>query len=170
MDRLGTRGAPGRTDFVPFVAKRRLDRYETLAPGKAISIKDRPMARILVVDDSITIRRQLRACLEEADHTVTEAEDGAQGLEAAKNAPFDLIIVDVTMPVMGGTEMLEGLRRIEACRAVPVFVLTTESSKEMVARGKALGATAWIVKPLRPDLLLEGISQVLGETAAAETA
>lgn len=124
------------------------------------------MARILVVDDSTTIRMQLRTCLEAAGHTITEAENGALGLQAAKTNAFDFVIVDVNMPVMNGLEMLEGLRSVRACRSIPAFVLTTESSKELVARGKRCGATAWIVKPFKQELLVKGIAHVLAKKAA----
>jgi two-component system chemotaxis response regulator CheY len=71
------------------------------------------------------------------------------------------------MPVMGGLEMLEGLRALPGKVSIPAFVLTTESSKEMVARGKKCGATAWIVKPFKPEILIKGISHVLARARAA---
>lgn len=124
------------------------------------------MARILIVDDSATIRAQVRACLEPAGLEVAEAENGAVGLRYAKSREVDLVIVDVNMPVMSGLEMLEALREVPERREVPAFVLTTESSKAMVARGKRCGATAWIVKPFKPPLLLRGVEHVLRRRAA----
>lgn len=118
-------------------------------------------AKILIVDDSATIRHQLRSCLMSAGYTVQEADNGATGLECAKNQDFDLMIVDVNMPVMNGLEMLKALREIEACKDTPAFVLTTESSREMVALGKQCGALAWIVKPFKPKVLLKGVAHVL---------
>jgi two-component system chemotaxis response regulator CheY len=127
-------------------------------------------AKILVVDDSATIRHQLRACLEGAGYEVLEAENGALGLQRAKDTPVDLVIVDVNMPVMSGLEMLEHLRTVPGKATVPAFVLTTESSKDMVARGKKCGATAWIVKPFKPEILIKGIAHVLAAAAAAAAA
>lgn len=124
------------------------------------------MAKILIVDDSATIRLQLRNCLQSAGHELTEAENGAIGLQKARVADFDFIVMDVNMPVMNGLEMLENLRTIEGHRNTPVFVLTTESSKEMVARGKRSGATAWIVKPFKSEVLLKGVEHVLSRQAA----
>ena len=124
------------------------------------------MAKILIVDDSATIRMQLRGCLEPEGHDVTEADNGAVGLQRAKAGAFDLVIVDINMPVMSGLEMLEALREVPAARSVPAFVLTTESSKAMVARGKKCGATAWIVKPFKPELLVRGVAHVLSKRAA----
>lgn len=122
--------------------------------------------KILIVDDSATIRHQLRACLESAGYEVLEAENGAVGLTRATAESVDLLIVDLNMPLMNGLEMLEGLRRIPAKASVPAFVLTTESSREMVARGRKCGATAWIVKPFKPDVLIKGIAQILSRRAA----
>ena len=120
---------------------------------------------ILVVDDSATIRHQVRACLQAAGHSVIEAENGAIGLQKAKDHPIDMAIVDVNMPVMNGLEMLANLRGVPGKEEIPVFVLTTESSKDLVARGKQHGATAWIVKPFKPDVLAKGVAHVLARAA-----
>lgn len=124
-------------------------------------------AKILIVDDSVTIRNQLRACIEDAGHTVLEAENGAFGLQMAKDEQIDLIVVDVNMPVMNGLEMLEHLRAVPGKEKVPAFVLTTESSKDMMARGKKCGATAWMVKPFKPNMLTKGIAFCLAKVAKA---
>lgn len=121
--------------------------------------------RILIVDDSATVRHQLRDCLEAAGYDVVEAENGAFGLQQAKAEVFSLVVVDVNMPVMSGLEMLEHLRGVPGCGSIPAFVLTTESSKDMVARGKKCGATAWIVKPFKPELLIKGVAHVLSRAA-----
>ncbi len=123
-------------------------------------------SKILIVDDSTTIRHQLRTCLQEAGYEVIEAENGALGLQKAKDVDINMIVVDVNMPVMSGLEMLEALRTHPAKDKIPAFVLTTESSKEMVARGKKCGATAWIVKPFKPAVLIKGIAHVLARAAA----
>ncbi len=120
---------------------------------------------ILVVDDSATIRHQVRACLQAAGLSVIEAENGAIGLQKAKDHPIDMAIVDVNMPVMNGLEMLANLRAVPGKRSLPVFVLTTESSKELVSKGKKHGATAWIVKPFKPDVLAKGVAHVLARAA-----
>jgi two-component system chemotaxis response regulator CheY len=116
---------------------------------------------ILVIDDSPTIRQQLRICLEDEGFHVQEAEDGMQGLNTAKKGNFDMLIVDVNMPGMTGLEMLAELRKEEAHKTTPAFVLTTEASPAMISDGKKIGATAWIVKPFKPRVLLKGIKKVL---------
>lgn len=122
-------------------------------------------AMILVVDDSATIRHQVRVCLQGAGYSVIEAENGATGLQQAKDHPVDMAIVDVNMPVMDGLEMLASLRSVPGKQSIPVFILTTESSKDLVARGKEHGATAWIVKPFKPDVLVKGVAHVLARAA-----
>ncbi len=116
---------------------------------------------ILVVDDSATIRQQTRTLLESKGYSVVEAADGAQGVEQVKNAPVHLIIVDVNMPVMNGIEMIDHVRKLPGHAKTPIFVLTTESSSDYVRRGKEVGATAWIVKPFKPEVLLPAIRKVL---------
>lgn len=117
---------------------------------------------ILIVDDSASVRQQLRRALEADGFAVAEAENGQRGLELCREAPVDLLIVDVNMPVMDGLEMIGKLREVPEYRKTPIFVLTTESGMSTVKQGKAAGATAWIVKPVKPDVLLKGVRHVLG--------
>jgi two-component system chemotaxis response regulator CheY len=116
---------------------------------------------VLVVDDSATMRQQTRTLLQTNGYTVVEAGNGAEGLEAAKAAAVGLVIVDVNMPVMNGIEMIGKLRQMANYGKTPIFVLTTESSGNVVSQGKAAGATAWIVKPFNPQVLLAAVKKVL---------
>jgi two-component system chemotaxis response regulator CheY len=117
---------------------------------------------ILVVDDSASIRTQLRQALEAEGYAVLEAENGQDGLETAAGSSVDLMIVDANMPVMGGLEMITRARATEQHRTTPIFVLTTESGMNTVMQGKKAGATAWIVKPVKYETLVRGIRSVLG--------
>jgi two-component system, chemotaxis family, chemotaxis protein CheY len=122
---------------------------------------------ILIVDDSSTVRQQLRHALEPGGYDVLEAENGARALALAEtHAGIDLFIVDINMPLMDGIEMIGRVRQIAHHKNTPVFVLTTEASGGAVQRGKQAGATAWIVKPFKSEVLLAGIRKVL----SAETA
>ena len=116
---------------------------------------------ILVVDDSRTIRQQTRVLLESHGFKVIEAGNGVEGLEEAKKGPVDLIIVDVNMPAMNGLEMIGHVRQLSGYAKIPIFVLTTEASGEIVRRGKAVGATAWVVKPFKAEVLIPAIRSVL---------
>jgi two-component system, chemotaxis family, chemotaxis protein CheY len=116
---------------------------------------------ILIVDDSASVRRQLRESLEEEGFGVREAENGERGIEAALEGPVDLFIVDVNMPVMDGLEMISRVRATKEHKDTPIFVLTTESGVTAAKHGKAAGAMAWIVKPIKGDVLVKGIRGVL---------
>jgi two-component system chemotaxis response regulator CheY len=117
---------------------------------------------ILIVDDSAAVRLQLRQALEDSGFSVLEAENGAKGLAIARESTVDLMIVDLNMPVMGGIEMIAKTRVLKEYKSTPIFVLTTESAASTVREGKAAGVTAWIVKPVHPDVLVKGIRAVLG--------
>jgi len=118
---------------------------------------------VLVVDDSATMRQQTRTLLQTNGYIVVEAGNGQEGLDAAKGAGgnIGLVIVDVNMPVMNGIEMIGKLRKMDLYGKTPIFVLTTESSGNIVSQGKAAGATAWIVKPFNPQILLAAVKKVL---------
>ncbi len=120
------------------------------------------MAKLLIVDDSTMLRDMLNYALNEGGYTdVVEAVDGVDGLEKAKIQTFDLIITDVNMPNMDGLTLIGELRKLSSYSSKPILVLTTERSDEMKAKGKAAGATGWIVKPFVPEQLLKAVNIVL---------
>ena len=120
------------------------------------------MAKLLIVDDSTMLRDMLNYALNEGGYTdVVEAIDGVDGLAKAKTADFDLVITDVNMQNMDGRTLITELRKLPAYIKKPSLVLTTERSDEMKAKGKAAGATGWIVKPFVPDQLLKAVNIVL---------
>jgi len=119
------------------------------------------MTDILVVDDSLSMRHMVSLTLTEANYNVTVAEDGVQGLERAREGAFDLVITDVNMPNMDGLTLVKEIRNLASYKYTPLLVLTTESSDEKKAQGKAAGATGWIVKPFDPDKLLKLVSRVV---------
>jgi two-component system chemotaxis response regulator CheY len=116
---------------------------------------------VLLVDDSSTVRSQVRGVLEERGVTVTEAENGSEGLWRTREQQFDLIVVDVHMPVMDGLTMIQEVRKLPSYEKTPIFVLTTDASTIRAERGKQAGATAWTLKPVKPDLLWKGIERAL---------
>jgi two-component system chemotaxis response regulator CheY len=119
--------------------------------------------RILVVDDSLAIRQQVGMALRQAGYAVTEAEDGAQGMEElAKGERFSLVICDVNMPRMNGLEMLEALKREPAYSLLPVVMLTTEGQPALIDRAKKAGAKGWIVKPFKAELMLAAVRRIAG--------
>ena len=117
--------------------------------------------QILVVDDSFAVRAQLRAELEKRGARVIEAENGREGLWRARENQIDLVLVDVHMPIMDGLRMIEELRRIAEYAETPIFILTSDAAGSRVDEGKKVGANAWILKPVKADLLWKAIDKAL---------
>lgn len=120
------------------------------------------MHTILVVDDSLSVRQLLQGFLSDNGFSVRSAEDGFRALEEVGRQTPELLIVDINMPGMTGLQLIQTLRERADMRSVPIIVLTTEVSKEMMAEGKRVGATAWMPKPFKPKTLLSGIRSALG--------
>lgn len=123
-------------------------------------------ATILIADDSRTMRDMVRAALEADHHSVVEAPDGRQALAAAEARAADLVITDMNMPVMDGLALVRALRDSPRYRFTPILVLTTEGGDEIKQRGRAAGATGWLVKPFDPERLRQTVRKVLGRTAS----
>jgi two-component system chemotaxis response regulator CheY len=124
------------------------------------------MSRILIVDDSGSVRRQLRSILEDAQHTVIEACDGKEGLRMARSLDIALIITDVNMPNMTGIEMIRELRKTSQHQETPIFVLTTEGMPAVARSGREAGANAWVVKPFDSPKLLRAVGAALARSKA----
>lgn len=119
------------------------------------------MTRILAVDDSPSMRDMVRIALTGAGFDVTQAVDGQQALDLARQSSFDLVLSDVNMPVMDGIALIRALRAEAAYRHTPILMLTTESSVDRKREGKDAGATGWIVKPFDPAQLVATMHRVL---------
>lgn len=120
------------------------------------------MASILAVDDSASMRQMVAFTLKGAGYNVIEAVDGKDALEKAKSGGADVVLTDVNMPNMDGIELVRQLRQLPKYKFTPMLLLTTESSADKKALGKAAGATGWLVKPFNPEQLLATIAKVLG--------
>ena len=119
-------------------------------------------ANILTVDDSASIRMTTRIALTNAGYNVTEAVDGADGLQKIKSGSFDLIVTDLNMPNMDGLTMIRTLRQMPAYMGTPVIFLTTESDGDIKQQAKAAGATGWLTKPFDAENLTKIARKVLG--------
>lgn len=117
---------------------------------------------ILAVDDSGSLRQMVAFSLQSAGYNVVQAVDGQDGLNKAREKTVDLVLTDQNMPVMDGLTMIRTLRELGSYQNVPILMLTTESSDEMKARGKAAGANGWLVKPFDPKRLIEVVQKVIG--------
>ena len=119
------------------------------------------MAKILIVDDSRTIRQQVSFTLTKGGHEVVEAEDGQIGIDRLReNNDVALIISDVNMPNMNGLEMVEAISADSALNGVPIVMLTTEGSADLIKRAKEAGAKGWLVKPFKPEQLIAAVSKL----------
>ena len=115
---------------------------------------------IMTVDDSPSMRMLLRAALTDLGYVVAEAEDGVEALEKIGDVRPDLLITDINMPRMDGFGLIERVRG-KGMNALPILVLTTESSDEKKQRARSAGATGWIVKPFNPEKLAAAVRRVL---------
>jgi len=112
------------------------------------------MKKVMIVDDSRTVRQQVVAALAPAGFEVLEAQDGLEALDRIKLTPdLALIICDLNMPRMNGLEML-GIARETAAISIPVVMLTTEGRTDLIEKAKRAGARGWLVKPFKPDQLI----------------
>ncbi len=117
---------------------------------------------ILAVDDSGSLRQMVAFSLKAAGYDVVQAVDGQDGLNKAKEKTVDLVLTDQNMPIMDGLTLIKHLRELSSYQKVPILMLTTESSDEMKAKGKAAGANGWLVKPFDPKRLIEVVQKVIG--------
>lgn len=119
------------------------------------------MKRILIVDDSVSMRGMIRSALRSGSFEVIEAANGPDALTMLDRQEVDLIITDVNMPDMDGISLVKAIRHRPATKVTPVLVLTTECGAEMKQAGRAAGATGWIVKPFSPQQLVQVVAKVL---------
>lgn len=117
--------------------------------------------KILTVDDSRTIRMIIKKAFQEYQCELFEAENGRDGLALASEVNPDLIILDITMPVMTGIEMLGKLNEIDALKNTPVIMLTAEGGRDNVMSIVKMGVKDYIVKPFKGPQLLERVKLVL---------
>ena len=120
------------------------------------------MKKVLSVDDSRVVRTMVARCLQAYGCQIIEAENGQEGIEAAKRERPDLILLDVTMPVMDGKTALAELRKNPATKEIPVIMLTAESGKDLVMEIAKLGVAGYIVKPFTQESFDKHVSKVLG--------
>lgn len=115
--------------------------------------------KVLVIDDSKTIRRTAASLLEHTGCTVVTAEDGFDGLSCIVREKPDLIFIDVMMPRLDGYETCSIIRGNADYSATPVVMLSSKSSFCDKARGDVVGANAYLTKPFSKDELLDAISK-----------
>jgi two-component system, cell cycle response regulator len=115
--------------------------------------------KILSVDDSRTIRLIMGKAFRPYNVTVLEAANGEEGLAVAAREKPDLIILDITMPVMDGVTMLAKLKGDAELKAIPVIMLTAESGRENVLQIARMGVRDYLVKPFREEQIIEKVGR-----------
>jgi two-component system chemotaxis response regulator CheY len=121
--------------------------------------------KVLVVDDSPTMRRIIVGQLNQAGFTnVGEAENGQHGLEELEKGDYNLVLTDWNMPGMDGLAFVQAIRKKESLKGLPILVVTTRNAKSDVVLAIKEGANNYVVKPFGPSALSEKISKVLEAT------
>jgi two-component system chemotaxis response regulator CheY len=117
--------------------------------------------KVIVIDDSDTVRDQVGATLRRAGYEVAEATDGQEGVDLIERTPdAALVICDVNMPRKNGIELLEDLQKRGTARTVPILMLTTEGRPDLIERARKCGAKGWLVKPVKSDLILAVVAKL----------
>jgi two-component system chemotaxis response regulator CheY len=120
------------------------------------------MPQVLVVDDSKVMRDMITACLRpDPTVSVTHAASGLEAIEQLSLAPYDLVVLDLNMPDIGGLEVVQFIRNQEKLKTLPILIVTTrgdDSSKSVVLEA---GASQYMTKPFTPDALLGAVKSLL---------
>jgi len=126
------------------------------------------MAEALIVDDSKVMREMVIACLRACeDLTFTQASSGLEALERLSLRRFDVVVLDLNMPDIGGYEVIEFVRGQDRLRSLPILVVTTRGDEGSRARALGAGATRFMTKPFSPDALLGEVRALLDSAPGA---
>jgi two-component system chemotaxis response regulator CheY len=121
--------------------------------------------RILIVDDSPAMQRMVQRVVAMSGFEVEDclfAGNGAEALDLLRRSSIDLILSDINMPEMNGEEFLRALRADQALRAIPVVIVSTDSTLRRIRQMLALGAKGYLSKPFKPEELRLELTRVLG--------
>ena len=129
------------------------------------------MSRILVVEDSVSMRSFVRNALESDSRSsagleVIEASSGFEALRLLPRGPYALVITDINMPDINGLELISFIRKSELHKTTPVLIISTQSSERDRARGLALGANGYLLKPFTLEALQGEVWRVLSNEVA----
>lgn len=116
---------------------------------------------IMIVDDSATLRQVVSIALKGAGYDVIEGCDGKDALSKLTGQKVHLIVSDVNMPNMDGFTFVTEVKKLPAYKFTPIIMLTTEAGEDKKAAGQAAGAKAWVVKPFKPEQMLNAVSKLI---------
>ncbi len=117
--------------------------------------------RILIVDDSPSVRQLVSSTLLGGGYEVVEAENGEEGLQKFDKRPVDLVITDLNMPKVDGIDLIRELRSRPGQRFLPIIMLTTESQEAKKQEARKAGVSGWLVKPFKAEQILAVVKMVL---------
>jgi two-component system chemotaxis response regulator CheY len=144
-----------------------------VSESENLSVMDLPEAppapdtpRILVVDDATVVRLYYRQVLEQAGYRIDDAINGLEALEKVLQAPYDLCVVDVNMPLMDGYAFIRALRAQARTGAIPTLMTTTEAGPRDHQEALAAGANIYLVKPVAQEKLALYVAALLGRAPA----
>lgn len=115
--------------------------------------------KILIVDDSVSMRQMEKLILKQEGYEVIEASDGEEALSQL-TADVKAVVTDYNMPKMTGIEFIRAVRGGSVNKSVPILMVTTESEQDKKQEGKAAGATGWLNKPFEQEQLVKAIRKI----------
>ena len=118
--------------------------------------------RIIVVEDSASIREIVVFSLKNSGFDVVCASNGVEAISLFDGRKMDLLLTDYHMPEMNGLELIRWVRGIKQYKRLPIVVLTTENQKSVILKAKEAGATGWLNKPFSLEKLTQVIRRVIG--------
>lgn len=125
--------------------------------------------RILLIDDSLSVRKFVSRMLERAGYAVDTAVDGEDGVKKATQTPYQVIITDLEMPKLNGYEVLQTLRQRPRTKSTPIMVMTTRAGEKHQQAAMSLGASGYLTKPVEERALVAAVEQWIGRTAGSAT-
>lgn len=134
------------------------------APIPAVAQEPQAAGRVLLVDDSISVRKFISQMLERAGFTVFTAADGIEGLQALDETPVSVVVTDLEMPRLNGFELIQELRRRAATRDLPIVVLTTRVGAKHLNLARWLGATEYVAKPVDEPAFVRLIDSLVAKS------
>jgi two-component system chemotaxis response regulator CheY len=119
---------------------------------------------VLIVDDSSTVRKIIRRCLQQSGLGIDQVLEGSNGQEALavlEKQAVNVVLTDINMPVMDGVQLLSAIRQSQTWKAIPVLMITTEAGAEAVVDAVARGATGYVKKPFTPAEICDQLAPIL---------
>lgn len=116
--------------------------------------------RVLIVDDSRSLRRMIEDALQAAGLVVSSCGSGEEALQLARTERIDAIVTDLNMPGIDGLELARRLKADAACARCPILILTTDNSAQRKQEARLAGVSGWVLKPFQPETLVKAIDKV----------